>query len=185
MIQSADLLLVSRDRIRFLGKPVCLHRANAQEQTEQKDREFHKDSGVKGLAGLFLREPDLLEGLMPAAAFVEELTTGAMHPRRRDEVRVLQSLEVRLHLAEQPGLLFCPHGRHLGDDDFRILEFDQVMQLHAGLGLTCVMAVEKRIAAGLDLRGMSYLFRVWSGSGGLVVDDLFLLNQIEDADQFG
>ena len=97
----------------------------------------------------------------------------------------LESVEVGLQLSKQPSLLLLTHGRQFGDDDLGVLEFDQVMQLNACLLFARVVTVEDGIAAGLDLVGVCDLLRVGCCSAGLVIDDLFLLDQINNADQSG
>ena len=124
-------------------------------------------------------------GLMPVSALVEELAGRALHPRRRDEVLSFESIEVGFHLVKQTCLLFRAHGRQSSDDHLGVLELDQVMELNAGFLLTCVVTVEDGVAAGLDLSGVCDPFSVGRGGAGLVVDNLSLLNQIEDADQPG
>ena len=137
------------------------------------------------------REPDLIARtglgfeLMPTAAFIEELTAGAVHPRRRDEVLMLESIEVGFHLSEQPGLLVGTHGRKAGNDHLRVLELHQMMELNAGLFLIRVVTVKNGIAAGLDLGCVCHLLCIGRRSSGLVVDDLTLLDEIQNADQLG
>ena len=106
-----------------------------------------------------------------------------MHPRRRDIVIALESVEVGFQLSKQPSLLLLTHGRQFGDDDLRVLEFDQVMELNAGFLFARIVTVEDGIAAGLDLVGVCNLLRVGCGRTGLVVDDLLLLNQINDTNK--
>lgn len=127
----------------------------------------------------------MVVGLVPAAALVEELAAEAVHPRRRDEISSLQALLVTVHEAEEAGLLSFAHGGQRCDDQLGVLELDQVMQLNAALLVARVVTVENGVAAGLCLVGVGYLLRVGGGGGGLVVDDLFLLNQIQDTDELG
>ena len=104
-----------------------------------------------------------VEGLMPSAAFVEEFTGGALKSHGGDEVFALESLEVGFHLTEEPGFLVLAHGRHRGDDDLGVFQFDQVMKLHAAFLVAGVVTVEDGVAAGLDLGGVGDLLRIGCG----------------------
>ena len=96
---------------------------------------------------------------------------------------MLESCEVCFHLAEEPSFLMLGHGRHRGDDDLGVFEFNQVMKGYATLLLTGIVTVKDGVAGGLDLSGVGNLVRIGSGRRRLVVDDLPALNQVEDANQ--
>ena len=105
-----------------------------------------------------------------------------MHPRRRNEVLVLESVEVGVHLAIKPLFLLVTHGWQRCDDHLRVFEFDQVMELNACFSVAGVVPIKQAVGAGLDLGCVLDLVRVGGGGTGFVVDDFPPLNQVEDAD---